>query len=92
MKTDVFNYLFSREEHLDFLRKQTRLQTFIKEKSVVVDSIYTLDAGFETMVFPADEEGKIKDFGDLQCQRYDTYEEMQKGHKKIVKEWRKENE
>ena len=38
---------------------------------------------FETMVFPE------KDMGDLDMDRYTTWEEAEKGHKKMVKKWSK---
>lgn len=77
------------EGHLNYLIRQTQLENFCKEKQVVVSSVYTLDCGFETMVFPADEEGKILEFNDYECVHYSTYEEMCKGHKKIVRKWSK---
>ena len=88
MDENKFNCLFSTLDHLEFLRKQTRLQTVVKEHWVLVDSIYTLDAGFETMVFPCDAKGKVTDWGELQVKRYDTYEQMKQGHEGIVKTWR----
>lgn len=77
------------EGHLNYLIKQTQLKTFCKEKQVVVSSVYTLDCGFETMVFPADEEGEIFKFKDYECVHYKSYEEMRIGHEKIVKKWSK---
>ena len=38
---------------------------------------------FETMVFPTDE------MGELDCERYSTWEEAEEGHKKMVKKWSK---
>lgn len=37
---------------------------------------------FETMVFPNG------DWGDLECERYATYEEAEKGHDAMVAKWR----
>ncbi len=77
------------QEHLNFLKRETSIKTFIPESCVVVSSIYTLDAGFESMVFPAKENGEILDYLDYECKRYDSFKEMQKGHKQLCKKWRK---
>ena len=49
-----------------------------------IDSCYTLDCGYETMVFPCDEKGNVTDWGDLYCERYSTQAEMEAGHKAII--------
>lgn len=39
---------------------------------------------FETMVFPANEDGKIIDWGELEMKRYATWEEAEAGHVAMV--------
>ena len=56
---------------------------------VVVDSRQTMDAGYETMVFEARENGEVLDWEDLDLGRYDTWQEMKKGHDQIVEKWKK---
>lgn len=48
-----------------------------------VDSAYTFDAGYETMVFPCDERGKVSDWGDLYARWYASEIEMEAGHNDI---------
>lgn len=72
------------------LRLLTGKQNFIQNKKdgsfVCVSSIYTMDAGFESMVFPSD--GKtILDFSNLEERHYETYAEMGKGHEELCKKW-----
>lgn len=42
---------------------------------------------YETMVFHSDVEGKVQDWGELQCNRYDTPQEALDGHAVIVAQW-----
>lgn len=76
-------------EQITKLRRDTQLLTTLcKDGSYyTVSSIYTLDNGYETMVFMSDEKGKIFDFNDLDYKHYQTYEEMKKGHKEMVAKW-----
>ena len=43
---------------------------------------------YETMVFASDKIGEVKDWEDLDRANYKTEEEAEKGHKKMVKEWK----
>ena len=45
-----------------------------------VDSVYTIDHGYETMVFACDANGKVTNWCDLYCDIYDTESEMREGH------------
>lgn len=49
-----------------------------------VDSRYTFDAGFETMVFECDKNGNVINWMDLYVKHYKTQEEMNAHHKEIV--------
>ena len=49
-----------------------------------VDSCYTLDHGYETMVFACDSNGNVTDWSDLYCERYDTRAEMKLGHVETI--------
>ena len=42
---------------------------------------------FETMVF-----FNKDDMGELDCKRYETWEEAESGHRKMVKKWSKKND
>ena len=53
-----------------------------------VDSGYTLDHGYETMVFACDNEGNVTDWLNLDEEWYDSPEEMQTGHKAMVEKWK----
>lgn len=55
---------------------------------VVVDSRWTLDHGYETMVFASDHRGYIRDYTDIDVAWYNTAEEMEKGHEEMIKKWR----
>lgn len=48
------------------------------------DSRYTFDAGYETMVFPCDENGNVTSWGDLYVEHYITQEQMNVRHKEIA--------
>lgn len=68
-------------------------QTFIPEylvSTVFLGINYGNRAGdpvlFETMVFKT-ENGIVRDWWDLNCIRYCTYDEAVEGHKKMVEKW-----
>ena len=49
-----------------------------------IDSVDTFDCGYETMIFPCDEKGKVTSWSELYCERYDNATEMEARHKEIV--------
>lgn len=49
-----------------------------------VDSCNTFDRGYETMVFAANEELKVTNWNDLYAEWYNSFEEMQEGHNRII--------
>lgn len=49
-----------------------------------VDSRYTFDHGYETMVFPCDSNGKVTNWRDLYANWYDTNTEMEIGHAETI--------
>lgn len=59
---------------------------------VVVDSRETMDTGYETMVFEAEGNGDVIDYSDLDVRRYETWQEMETGHKEIVEKWKKKED
>lgn len=59
---------------------------------VVVDSRETMDAGYETMVFEAEGNGDVIDYDDLDVARYETWQEMEKGHEKMCEKWKKKED
>lgn len=69
---------------------QTKKSTVVKTRGgqyVWVDTCYTLDAGWETMVFPCDERGNVTDWGDLDCSRYYTASSAMAGHEIVCQVW-----
>lgn len=58
----------------------------INRKHYVVDSCFTLDCGFETMIFACDSNGNVTDWKDLYAEWYDTVAEMETRHKEIVEQ------
>jgi hypothetical protein len=42
---------------------------------------------YETMTFAADETGKVTDWLELDCHRYDTEQEALEGHADVVATW-----
>ena len=55
---------------------------------VYIDTTYTLDHGWETMVFPCNADGEVTDWGDLDVERYDSEEEARVGHDEMVAKWK----
>ena len=53
-----------------------------------VDSNNTSDHGYETMVFACNKYGHVTSWRDLDCELYDTFEDMEAGHKAMVKKWK----
>ena len=53
-------------------------------KYYYVSSCFTLDHGYETMIFHCDDKGNVLDWGDLYAEWYETAEEMNAGHERII--------
>lgn len=71
---------------------RTKLRDTVKMPSgeyVCIDSCYTLDHGYETMAFAADENGNISDYMDIYADRYNSVEEMKEGHERVCENFRK---
>lgn len=49
-----------------------------------ISSCYTLDHGYETMIFPCDDNGNVTDWSELYAEWYDSETEMEKRHNEIV--------
>lgn len=67
-----------------------KLSTTVRTKGgqyVWVDTCFTLDHGFETMVFPCDEQGNVTDWGDLDMNLYPNAESAKMGHELTCKVW-----
>ena len=56
---------------------------------VYVSTVDTLDSGLETMVFMCNSVGDVLDWGELDCESYDTFEEAEAGHKMMLAKWGK---
>lgn len=57
---------------------------------VVIDTCFTFDYGWETMVFPCKEDGYILDFSELDVNRYISPEDADIGHAEMINKWMKE--
>jgi hypothetical protein len=58
----------------------------VKDRYVLIDTRFTYDHGWETMVFPCDKDGD--NWGDeIDVERYISKEDAQNGHQKYVKKW-----
>lgn len=72
----------------DRVVKQQELKNGLYVSTVFLGLDHSFGEGppllFETMVFP-----KKGDFTDMDTERYSTYEEAEKGHKKMVNKWKK---
>lgn len=55
----------------------------------LVDSCFTFDCGFETMIFMCNDDGKVIDWCDLYVEHYNTKSEMEIRHYEIVSELEK---
>lgn len=62
--------------------------THVPKAGVVVSTVdlfVTIGGqGFETMVFRADKSGKVTDWLELFCRRYDSEQEALRGHKSVI--------
>lgn len=67
-------------------RESTKLSDVVEHKGnyYFVDSCYTLDHGYETMIFACDENGNVTDWGDLYCDIHLSERQMIDAHKAIV--------
>lgn len=77
------------------LKDKDKISTTVKCKDgsyVWIDSCFTMDHGYETMVFESDSEGNVLDWGECDVEWYDTLEEMQIGHEKMCEKWRTSND
>ena len=66
-------------------------RTVVKSKQynyVAVDTCYTFDRGWETMVFPCDKNGNILSWLDLDAMLYSSRQEAAIGHVEMVNKWR----
>ena len=53
-------------------------------KHYYVSSCFTPDHGYETMIFLCDDKGNVLDWSDLYVEHYETEEEMNAGHERII--------
>jgi hypothetical protein len=60
------------------------------DKSYMVSTIESSDCGWETMIFPCDESGRVTSFLDVYCERYANRGEAVEGHARIAAEWKPE--
>ena len=55
---------------------------------VWIDTCYTFDHGYETMVFKCDENGNVENWKDLDCDRYSSQQAAIEGHDNMVEKWK----
>jgi len=58
-------------------------------KFVLIDTRWTIDAGWETMVFSANKNGEVTNGLDFDCVQYGSKEEAAVGHTEIINKWMK---
>lgn len=56
----------------------------LNDKYYVVDSVYTLDKGYETMIFDGDKNGEVTDWSGVYTEYHSNYEEMKSRHNYII--------
>lgn len=82
-------------EKMDSIVKQEDLPNGYWVSTVFLGLDHNFGGGkpllFETMVFKKDKKGKVN-FRDLDMDRYFTWEEAEKGHKRMVKKWKTRKE
>lgn len=66
------------------------LETVIQrsDRHFLVSTCYTLDCGWETMVFESDAEGNPTNWDDIACCRYRTELEAAIGHEQMATEFK----
>lgn len=69
------------------MKKSTTVKTRTKGY-VWIDTCYTFDRGWETMVFRCDKNGKVLDWMDLDCDIYVTESQASEGHDEMVEKWK----
>lgn len=65
--------------------------TIVKTKTrgyVLVDTCYTLDRGWKTMVFASDKNGNVSNWSDLDCDVYATNFQASDGHDEMIERWK----
>lgn len=65
--------------------------TIVKTRTrgyVLVDTCYTLDHGWETMVFASDKNGNVSNWSDLDCDVYKTNFQASDGHEEMIEKWK----
>lgn len=67
------------------LREVIRTRT---GRYVMIDTCYTWDHGWETMVFACNERGEVIDWRSLDMENYETQTGAAMGHYGMVKKWR----
>ena len=56
---------------------------------VLIDTCWTLDHGYETMVFECDPNGRVTSWSDLDVAWYHSKEEADIGHANMINKWLK---
>lgn len=56
---------------------------------VLIDTCFTLDHGWETMVFECDENGKVNKWLELDVDRYGSQVAAENGHWQMVEKWKR---
>lgn len=55
---------------------------------VWINTCYTLDHRWETIVFASDENGNVSSRMNLDCNNYSTESRANEGHKEMVENWK----
>ena len=54
---------------------------------VLIDTRYTFDGYYETMVFKCDKNGAVDNWIELDVDRYPSIMEMRDGHQRMIGKW-----
>lgn len=69
------------------MKKSTTIKT--KTRGYVwIDTCFTLDHGWETMVFSCDENGNVSSWLDLDYDIYATESQASEGHEEMIEKWK----
>lgn len=67
--------------------KKSDVVKLLDGQYVWIDTCYTFDHGWETMVFECDENGDVVSWWDLDSDRYFSEAEAAVGHDRMVEKW-----
>lgn len=67
--------------------KETTIAQCRNGEYVYIDTRWTMDNGWETMVFKCNKNGEVTNWIDLDCDVYKTKKDANEGHCSMVDKW-----